>query len=581
MSDAINIVEKIIEYIKLILSERFIWLFVFIILGTMAYYLKQNIPLIVFSIAGLILLFNSMALYPWEKIYFKKVNNAIDSYNYDLAKELIENKTLLISYPSKIKYDLLQIQYNLTFEHDSKSLFKNIESLQNRYLLTINDEKTKFILSRLNIYRKFENIKLIEETLDKLDEKNLKGPHLLLYKLVQSFLFEYNGDIKNAKDLLISLLERKDLDKVLLYNAIARLEELQGNYKQAIHYYEKSYEHLKQEPKAKYFHTILHNLVIVNTRVNKLEKSQEWLNTYEVMIDKNNLSQYLEFLNTQVLLARQTRDKILLLDAYSKMRIFIEPKLDEDRWMTHFSSKLRMSFNDGINFDENLISAKNLFSQIKNLEFPKNYIISKEIFFILKSLDEQNQLGSMKDFYLELIDYLKSFTKTIHEYKKQLPDLALTEQFDWLSEENLLMKLHIFQELKKSNFESLFHDIEQMKQYAQTYNNQYLLVKANMIIVDEFIAYSKGLDSQFSMDFKSKAIKAIKESETMILENKTNPRYFEFFIPTGYYHLELFNNQDKAKEYLELFGDKKISIEQYAKTHRFYYESILKALNNE
>ena len=41
-------------------------------------------------------------------------------------------------------------------------------------------------------------------------------------------------------------------------------------------------------------------------------------------------------------------------------------------------------------------------------------------------------------------------------------------------------------------------------------------------------------------------------------ENKNNPRYFEFFIPTAYYYTELYNNKDKAREYIELFESKKI-----------------------
>jgi len=503
MGDTVTLLEKIIQYKELIFSKRFIWIFIFIVLSIVAYYLKQNIPLIIFSIVGLILLFNSLILYPWEKIYFKKINKAMDNYNFDLAKEYIDNKSFLLSYSSKIKYDLLQIQYNLTFNLDSKSLFKNIASLQNRYLFYEDEEKTKFILSKLNIYKRFENIKLIEKTLKDLDERKLKGYNLLTYKLGESFLFEHNGDIKSAKDLLILLLERNDINKVLLYNAIARLEEFQNNYKQAVLYYEKSYNYLKQEKKTKYFHTVLHNLIIVNTKVKNLEKSQEWLKIYESMIDKDNLFQYLEFLNTQILLARQNKNRSLLLDAYSKMSIFIEPKLDKDRWMANFSSKLRMSFNDNVSFDENLMSAKNLFFKIKTLEFPKNYFISKEIFFVLKTLYEQNRLGSMKDFYLELIDYMNGFAKTIHDYKKQLPDLTVSEHFFWLSEENLLLKLYISKVIKKSNFERLFNDIEQMKQYAKTYSNQYLIVKSNMMIVDEFVAYSKELDKQFSIDFKS------------------------------------------------------------------------------
>ena len=578
MPDLITIVEKFIQYKELILSERFVWFSVFVILTTVAYYLKQNTPLIVFSLVSIILFVNGTILYPWEKVYFNKINETIDNYDYDKSKELIENTPFLISYASKVKYDLLKIQYYLTFESDPKNLFKSVESLQNKYFLSINDEEIKFVLSKINIYKRFENIKLIQELLEQIDSSKLKGSNLLSYKLAESFLLEYNGDIAQAKDLLISLLDSNDIDKVLLYNAIGRLDELQSNYKQAIIYYEKSFEYLEKKTQAKYFHTVLHNLIIVNTRVGDINKSKEWLTVYESMIDKNNLSQYLEFLNTQLLLARQLRDRVLLLESYSSMSIFIEPKLDEDRWMAHFSSKLRMSFNDGVNFDENLISAKNLFPKIKNLEFPKNYFISKEIFYILKSLDEHGKLGPMKYFYLDLIQYLTSFVKIIHEHKKQLPDLALIEQFGWLTEENLLMKLYLSQELKKSNFENLFADIEQMKQYSVTYKNQYLTVKANMMIVDEFIAYSKGLDSKFKDDFEQKAIQALKDAEQIILENKNNPRYFEFFIPTAYYYTELFKNKDKAREYVELFESKRISVEQYAQWQRFYYDSVLKAL---
>lgn len=578
MPDLITIVEKFIQYKELILSERFVWCSVFVILTTIAYYLKQNAPLIVFLLVSIILFINATVLYPWEKAYFDKTNKSIDNYDYDKSKELIKNKPFLISYSSKVKYDLLRIQYNLTFESDAKNLFKSVESLQSKYLLSINNEEIKFVLSKINIYKRFENIKLIQELLEQIDSSKLKDSNLLSYKLAESFLLEYNGNIAQAKDLLISLLDNKDMDKILLYNAIARLDELQSNYKQAIVYYEKSFEYLEKKPKAKYFHTVLHNLIIVNTRVGDINKSKEWLHTYKSMIDKNNLSQYLEFLNTQLLLARQLRDRVLLLESYSNMSIFIEPKLDEDRWIAHFSSKLRMSFNDGVNFDENLISAKNLFPKIKNLEFPKNYFISKEIFYILKSLDEHGKLGPMKIFYLDLIQYLTSFVKTIHEHKKQLPDLALIEQFSWLSEENLLMKLYLSQELKKSNFENLFADIEQMKQYAVAYKNQYLRVKANMMIVDEFIAYSKVLDNKFKDDFKQKAMQALKETEPIILENKNNPRYFEFFIPTAYYYLTLYENKDKSKEYLKLFESKRISIEQYAQWQRFYYDSVLKAL---
>ena len=574
----INIFEKILQYKNLIFSNRFIFLTVFIILTIITYYIEQYYLLLLFFCISLLLLFNSVFLYPWEKNYFKKVDNSINDFNFNISKQLIENKTFLLSYPSKIQYEFLNIQYKFMFNVVLESLFQNIELLQQKYLLEINGEKTKFILLTIKIYKIFENIKLLEETLNKIDESKINNSQLLYYKSAQSFLYEYNGKIEQAKSILVSLQQFKDINKILLYNEIARLEESQSNYKQAIHYYEKSFDNLKINLQGKYFHIILHNLVIVNMRVNNISKSLEWLSLYESIVDKTNLSQYTAFLNTQILLARQISDKVLLLEAYSKISIFIEPKLNDEQWVINFSSKLRMSFNDNVNFDENIISAKNLFYKIKTLDFPKNYFISKEIFNILKTMDEQNQLGFMKNFYLELVDYLYLFVQTIIDYRKKLHDLAISEQFHLLLEENFLLKIQISRTLNRNDFKILFDDVNQIKQYAKTYNSQYFLVKSTLMIPDEFIAYSKIFNEQFSIDFKEKAITALSEAEEIINLNTMNPRYFEFFIPLSYYYLELLDNKEKANKYLTLFNNTKLDINQFAKWFRNYYDSIINML---
>lgn len=578
MSEFINIFEKILQYKNLIFSNRFIFLTVFIILTIITHYIEQYYLLFLFFCISLLLLFNSVFLYPWEKNYFKRVENSINNFNFNISKQLIENKTFLLSYPSKIKYEFLNIQYKFIFNVELESLFQNIELLQQKYLLEINGEKTKFILLTIKIYKIFENIKLLKETLKKVDESKVNNSQLLYYKSAQSFLCEYNGKIEQAKSILVSLQQFKDINKILLYNEIARLEESQSNYKQAIHYYEKSFDNLKINLQGKYFHIILHNLVIVNTRVNNISKSLEWLSLYESIVDKTNLSQYTAFLNTQILLARQISDKVLLLEAYSKISIFIEPKLNDEQWIINFSSKLRMSFNDNVNFDENIISAKNLFYKIKTLDFPKNYFISKEIFYILKTMDEQNQLGFMKNFYLELADYLYLFIETIRDYRKKLHDLAISEQFHWLLEENFLLKIQISRTLNRDDFQILFDDINQIKQYAKTYNSQYFLVKSTLMILDEFIAYSKIFNEQFSIDFKEKAIMALSEAEEIINLNTMNSRYFEFFILLSYYYLELLDNKEKANKYLTLFNKTKLDINQFAKWFRNYYDFIIKIL---
>lgn len=582
MSDTINLVEKFLQYKDLILSSRFKWLSIFVLLSYTAYYLEQNNPMTFFMIISTILFCNSVLLYPWEKSYLQKITASMNTYDRDLTKRLLdEQKYLWLSYAAKIKFELLKIQFNLSFRGSTSDIFQSLKKLENMKLLQINGEYQKVILLKANVYRQVENIKMLEETLSKLASKDLQSNELPKYKFCESFLYEFNGNIEKAKDILLSLLEYKNIDKADLFNNIARLEEMQNNDVQAIHYYEKAYEVLLTNKDAGLFHIILHNLIVFNAKQNKNDIAFEWLKKYEILVDKKVLDQYSEFLNTQIVLARQLEDRILLLDGYSKLSSYVEPHLNRDDWLANFISKLRMSFNDNVNFDENMISAKNLFNELKELEFPKNYFAIKEIFHILKQLDEMGKLGLMRNFYFEVIDSIFSFENEIKQYRKNIPELAVSEQFFWMQEENFAYKIKLLREPSEIYFEDFFKEIKQLASYAKTYKNQYLEMKSYMMIVDEYIAYAQGLDGNFKNDFHTVANESLINCESLMQKNLDNIRFIEYLIPLGYYYSVMDSSQLKASEYLKLFQSKKINIIQYAHWQRFHYDKLLEAVNTK
>lgn len=79
-------------------------------------------------------------------------------------------------------------------------------------------------------------------------------------------------------------------------------------------------------------------------------------------------------------------------------------------------------------------------------------------------------------------------------------------------------------------------------------------------------------------DFISKVKASLSSSEKIIDSNQNNINFFEYYIPLAYYFLEVENNKEKARKYLNLFQSKKINILQFAILQREYYTRIVDQL---
>jgi len=578
MTEAITLLEKIAQYKETLFGKRFIGFSISFGLSFLAYYIEIYLAFLVFGCLNLVFLYNALLPYPCEKIYLNKIKKYIKESDQNKIEELLESKYFLLSFKSKIKYSFLYLEYCSTFGCDVKVEFEHIDILSSLKLLKINDEYVDFLLCKAQIYRKQHNIKLLKETLNIINPQNLKPKQLLLYTFDKSFLFETDGKIDEAKGILLSLLDDSKNKHITLYNNIARLEEIQQNYKEATRYYEKAFNLIDDKTKFVHFAVVFNNLTLYYAKLKDIKKAKIWSDKYEEKIDKNNVFTYNEFLNTQILLARETRDRVLLLDTYSKMDLFIEPNLNRDRWIAYFISKLRMSFNDNVNFDENIMKVKDIFDELKNLEFPKNYFILKEIFHIIKQLAIIGKIGSLGSFFDEVIQEMEKFETIIPNYRKILADMAIGTHYYWLKEEHSLYKFKIMSRPSNENFKIFFDGFEELKNYANTHYNIRALVEVELGLVDEYIAYSKGLTINFENDFKQIAVEALNSADKIVQKNIQNPMYYEIFISMAYYFLALMEDKRKAKEYLDVFHSKNIDISHFALWLRGYYGQVINEL---
>lgn len=574
LSDGIGLIEKYTRYKKYLLSRRFGFAAFFLIVTAALLHFGFFYPwgMIPAGIA-LFLLWIALDLFPWEKRCIAEVRRAFDNHDPDTMERLISGKPYLLSWHAKISFVFLQTSL-YTLRHNTVQAYRILDSLRDFTLQPKEEARRKLQLA--NLYYHWGNVTMLARTLSDIKKELLSPDERIRLGLYESCALELRGDIPGAKSGLQTLLEAAPKNvRAELYNNLARLEEFTGNYTQALHFYEKAADVLEEAPVPLVYRVVYHNLVIINAKDGNPDEAKRWLKRYEDRIDKSVLEVYLEYLNTVIHLARQLRNRGMLLEAYARIDLEIDPRLNRDRWLAGFVSKIRMGCNDGVSCLESLMGAKLLFSELKAQEFPKNYFALKEIFHTLSPLHDKGQLGPLASLWNDTVMFLSETNKAIRSYRKTLPDLALDEHQRWIQEQNFIRKLHLDrQQPDKASFKKFFSEMQKMAETAKEYENSYLETRAYLMLCDEFIAYHSNLTENFSHDFEDVALKALDNGIKIAEENVNDPRFTEFFIPIGYYCRFLKKDLHKAVEWRKLFESKHIDTAHFAHWMRAYYDDL-------
>lgn len=569
MSDFIPLTKTLFKHRTLVLSKRFgpVVAVLLVLLGIS--YLEWECNAWVWGLLiflGVSLLLRSLVILPHEKQWLGKCAALIKSCDYSAAEACLDATPAFLGPPARFKWTSRKVQLfaatgDLVKEHEAVQQLKKLALLPS--------EQHKCRLAEASIYFRSGNYRRFSEMLDKVSKETLfDGKSKAQYHFLSSFKNEIAGDYAAAKAEIECLLEEdaSGPHNTSAYNNLARLEELQGNELQAVHYYEKARDLLRSHPAANLYPVVYHNLVMHLARMGKAANANALLEEYRAAIDIRVTPQYLEYLNTQIHLARELNDLPMLLNAYALVDLHIKPKLKQDEWKAQFVSELRTRANDQIGLNEHLIKTELLFDDLTCLPFPKDYFVLKELFGVLRQLAKANQLGPMKSLFERTLSALSATAPKINAFRKTIPDALLEPHFYWISQKIELHKLTPTTpaHYNKAFFDSLFGQLQELARITEDKDNSRLQIHALVMLCDEYAAYSAHMSSQFGADYQRLAQESLQEANHLLQSRSADRALFQYMIGLAWCEWKINASAERANYWVNLFEAKNISLRHYA-----------------
>jgi len=429
------------------------------------------------------------------------LSNLVREGKYTEIEKLFPKRPFFIrSIPGKIKWNLLYARklmaqeqprlrdaYEMYSELLSLPLFEkennNIRLNQVLALLLLGDtNKAKSIFQRIK--KKIDQDKYYE----------------VLY--LQSLFDERAGEFEKARQSLLEAVgghdKVKDIQLAKIYNNLGRMEKMIGNTTNTFHYYRKSAE-LALHFKEKYLiHITYPNIIDTYLLLGDDKNAVLFFSKYSDLIDKDNIDDLLKFNNYKLEYARQIKDRILHLDALTRGRIEILPRISVQKWLIFEISEIRIRWNSQCGWDEKLFWFKHYLPEYLKLEFPVRYLTLKEVFNILRDLAKTNNLGPFTELFSQLIGFMGRSKKDIDQYVLELPDYCVYERCFWEKEKTFLRKIQKANEPQINLidfYEGMFEHLRNIKDIQLQHGNPLLAIEADLNIADECMWVSKEIQN--------------------------------------------------------------------------------------
>ena len=584
MSDFITLIKALCKHRTLVLSKRFGPVVAALLVLQGSRYLECSAwvwgPL---TFLCVFLLLRSLVILPHEKQWLSKCVALIKSCDYPAAEACLDATPAFLGPPAQFKWTSRKLRLFAA----TGDLVKEHEAIQQlKKLALLSGEQHKCRLAEASMYVRSGNYRRFCEMLDKVNKETpFDDKSNAQYHLLSSHKKEIEGDYAAAKAEIECLLEEdaNGTHNASAYNNLARLEELQGNELQAVHYYEKARDLLRSHPAANLYPLVYHNLVMHLARTGKVSNAKALLEEYSAAIDTRVTQQYLEYLNTQIHLARELNDLPMLLNAYALVDLHIKPKLKQDQWMAQFVSELRTRANDQIGLHEHLIKTELLFDDLTYLPFPKDYFVLKELFGVLGQLADANQLGPMKGLYERTLSALSATAPKMDAFRKTIPDALLEPHFYWISQKIELHKRTPTTpaDYNQAFFDSLFGQLQELARITEDKDNSRLQIHALVTLCDEYATYSQHMSSQFKADYQRLAQESLQEANHLLQSRSADPTLFEYMISLAWCEWKINASAERTNYWVNLFEAKNINLRHYAVWLRSKHAEVKDWLNKQ
>jgi len=398
---------------------------------------------------------------------------------------------------------------------------------------------------------------------------------------LQSLFDERAGEFEKARQSLLSAVGEhdnvKDIQLARIYNNLGRMEKLLGNTTNTSHYYRKSAE-LALHFKEKYLiHIVYPNLIDTYLLNGDTKNAVLFLGKYSNLIDKDNIDDLLRFNNYKLEYARQTKNKVLHLDALTQGRIELLPKIPAQEQLVFEISELRIRRNSGCGWDEKLFWVKHSLPEYLKLKFPARHLVLKEVFNILRDLAKTNNLGPFADLFSQLLDFMGRSKDDIGQYVLELPDYCVDERCFWEKEKAFLRKIQKTDEPKINLidfYDDMFEHLRNIKDIQLQHGNPLPAIEADLNIADECMGIIQAIQDKKVIAYLLKNMQKHLDNACKDFEKfRRYPTSNDYIVRIARYALFL-DDKERAREYFDDFVHSNISIYHYAAWIQQYYKEL-------
>ena len=452
-------------------------------------------------------------------------------------------------------------------------------------------ERFMLDLNRAKLFYDVGNYKRFIELVDRLSLDVKKYPRQeSFYGILKAFYFEIKNEWSKAKVELENIYEstNKYHYKFQASNNIARIERFLGHEISAKSYYEKAYDILKHKPKAKYFHIVIHNLLISYARSKETQEADNLLHEYFDLVDKKDSKQMIEYTNNMTHYAREIQDKKLLQKSYKIVEESIIKLLKDEQKIALEIYELRMRYNDNLDFEKYFEST---FEKIKEKKDEFHLVAKLNILRELRHVLIQKIRTTPYPNNVKWIDYFEWCTNWNISLKIEIEtSLKYTEsslsdvRVFWIGQLVELQKAKMaFPKMGEyfniEDLKQLIAYIDEMISIWAASENDTREINQIIHVLDEIYSYyEQTKDLLIVENFNEKISNYLKIADILLEKYWQRPDVSEFLISIAFFSLCYQNNKEVAIKWIDRFDSKQISLNHYTQFVSIWYKEVKKLI---
>lgn len=508
-------------------------------------------------LTALVLLGSATVQLPHEKRWLVRVEKLLDACAYDRASQLLMASPWLLGFAARVNQKIVLIRLKID-TGDLLAAYRILTATEQTVLLP--NERLLVLLSKAQVMLHAGNYAAFDKLLAEIDATPpANGKARIRHLLLKSTRFELAGSYADAKLLIeeVTALAASHTERIIAYNNLARLEDIQGNQVNAQSYYEQAWKQLQASPVPALYPSVGHNLLIKYARNNDEAKALALLDIYRSAVSPDNAEQQHQLLNDQVHLARQLENRPLLLDAYHRTATTLFPLVGDAQRFALAVSELRTRLNDNVDFPGHFSKTIALFGLHRNLSPVERLHVLSEILDVCQQsvdvLPDSERLSAEEMAAKALLAMEDEVDSQLHTIPAQL--LALRD--DWLRYKVEILKLKINQSkpaTPRDLVKQLFQLILERQNIWVDKQNPVRELGALIVLCDEYTAYSARLGSEFVKAYQSQAQVALADAARILQTKWPHPSVNQYAFGVAYFYWKIGDRADLAATWLTRFN---------------------------